>query len=517
MCGIFTYFSNDYSVSNEVLSIALRSLHHRGPDENFYWISKNKQVGLAQSRLSIVDLNKIKVPISNETDQIYIIANGEFYDYARIRTELQNSGHQFKTKTDTEIALHLYEQKGMHCLNSLRGEFAFIIWDNYTKTLFAVRDRFGIKPLYYTINSAGIYFASEIPTLLQVGAVVPTWDHQAFYNFTHYNLKAEHTLLKNIFQIPPGSYMVVTEHEHRIVQYWDIDYPLLDDRNYYSSYTESEIIADIGDTLSQSIQLRLNADVPVGCYLSGGVDSSTLLGMASHFRKKPLEAFTISFDNERVDEGKIAARTAAHTGSNLHTVSVSERIIADNFEKAIIAVCSPIANAAGVARYLLSQSARAKGYKVVFSGEGADEVFFGYNFMLWEALTYNQHLFDLDNFDDLKNKMLNAFPVDRSNPKHVPNHISSVENLLGYVPKWLETQAYFNAAHRALLSDDFLNEFKVYDAYQHFLNGFNVNTQMRGREKVLQTNYLWMKSIFPNSMLNWIGDRAEMAHSIEAR
>lgn len=517
MCGIFAHFSKNSNVNKETLRTALVQLRHRGPDANAYWIANDKKIGLAQTRLSIVDLNLIEMPISNEDNQILIIANGEFYGHDHIRESLIKKGHAFKTQTDTEIALHLYEEHGMDCLKDLRGEFSFIIWDNRIKTLFVARDRFGIKPLYYSVNSDGLYFSSEIPCLIKTGSITPEWDTRTLFNSTHCNLNSDETYLKNIFQLPPGSYLAVNQSGHRIVQYWEMNYPLASDKTYYNSFSEQEIIQDISNTLNESIALRLASDVPIACYLSGGLDSSTLLGMASKISGRPLDTFTISFDNEKVDESAIAIRSADNIESKLHTLRVTEIDIANSFERAVMSACTPMANAAGVARYLLSNFASQHDYKVVFSGEGSDEIFLGYNFMVWEALTYQADSFKFDNVEEYKDKMHAIFPVDRSNTKVLPKCIETIQERLGYLPKWVETQGYFNASHRALFADELLQSHQHYNPYAKFLKKFDINSQMLGRQNVLQTAYLWMRSFFPNNMLNWIGDRVEMAHSIEAR
>lgn len=514
MCGIFSTYSKRNNLSKEIISNALSYLKHRGPDASSVWISEDKKVGLAHARLSIIDLNQISMPISNEDNTVFVIANGEFYDHMNIRNNLIKRGHRFKTDTDTEIVLHLYEEKGINCLEDLRGEFAFIIYDINARTLFVVRDRFGIKPLYYSHQDGDIHFSSEIPALIKSGVVKTEWDLLSLFNYSHINLHSERTLFKNISQVPPGHYMVVNEYGSRTFQYWDADFPPLDSDNIVD---ENETKEQLHDLLMESVDLRLNSDVPIACYLSGGLDSSTLLGLSSRIAGKPLDAFTISFDDKKVDESPIAERTARHIGSKLHTLLIKEDDIVSNFEKAVLSACSPMANAAGVARYLLSDFTSKNGYKVVLSGEGADEVFFGYNYMTWEALSDPKNVLQIADIENYRQAVLAQFPVDRSCKDNLPDTIQSVEKILGYIPKWVESQAFFNASHRKLLSEDVVKQYSSFNPYLDYFNNINVKGQMQNRDRVVQSAYLWIKSFFPNNMLNWIGDRAEMAHSIEAR
>src|SRR5262245_55887090 len=224
MCGIAACFSRGKPVSNLALDRATNSLIHRGPDHQSVWLSNDQRVGLGHARLSIIDLTTGDQPIANEDEQIRIIVNGEFYDFERQRRELEQRGHRFRTRSDSEIALHLYEDFGVHCVQHLRGEFAFVLWDEANQTLFAARARFGIKPLYYAVHEGVLYLASEIKALLAAG-VPARWDHEYFYQHATGPAMSDRTLFQGINQLPAGHYLTATPSGMRILRYWDFNYP----------------------------------------------------------------------------------------------------------------------------------------------------------------------------------------------------------------------------------------------------------------------------------------------------
>ena len=224
MCGITAFFSSSKRGSAETLKRATKSIHHRGPDSQAVWLSSNHRVGLGHARLSIIDLATGDQPIANEDQRIHIVVNGEFYDFEPQRRELEHRGHQFRTRSDSEIALHLYEEFGTHCVQQLRGEFAFVLWDEANQTLFAARDRFGIKPLYYAVHDGTLHLASEVKALFAAG-VPARWDHEYFYQHATGPSMSDRTLFEGVHQLPPGHYLMATSGGIRIVRYWELSYP----------------------------------------------------------------------------------------------------------------------------------------------------------------------------------------------------------------------------------------------------------------------------------------------------
>src|SRR5213593_5015199 len=228
MCGIVAMFSEHGSVTAESLQRATRSLHHRGPDGQRYWIAPDCRVGLGHARLSIIDLTTGDQPIANEDETLRIIVNGEFYGYEVIQRELEQGGHRLRTRSDSEIALHLYEDLGAHCLHRLRGEFALVLWDSVNRTLFAARDRFGIKPLFYALYEGALYLASEVKALFAAG-VPARWDYETVYH-THVAVihPPDRSLFAGVYQVPPGHYLLATGSHLRVLPYWDFNYPPAD-------------------------------------------------------------------------------------------------------------------------------------------------------------------------------------------------------------------------------------------------------------------------------------------------
>ena len=228
MCGIVAVYSRREPLSEETLRRATKSLYHRGPDGQRQWISRNSRVGLGHARLSIIDLSTGDQPIASEDERTRIVANGEFYGYEAIQRELESRGHQLRTRSDSEIALHLYEELGPQCLHQLRGEFAFAIWDEKQNCLFAARDRFGIKPLFYAWHRDTLYIASEVKALFAAG-VPARWDHESVYQSVSFGGHQMRTLYDGVYLVPPGHYLIATEKHLQITRYWDFNYPAASD------------------------------------------------------------------------------------------------------------------------------------------------------------------------------------------------------------------------------------------------------------------------------------------------
>lgn len=511
MCGIFAAFSGNHELNDGLLRKALDLLSHRGPDAENYWLARDAKVGMAQTRLKVIDLSEVKYPITDSLNQIRVVANCEFYDYKEIRNNLQKIGYHFKTMTDTEILVHLYQEHGYQFVNYLRGEFAFVLWDDRTRTMIAARDRFGIKPLYYTIHNNNYYFVSELPAMVKLGLTTRQWDIDTLCLHASLAITAENTLIRNVYQLPPGSIMVVRDGYHKIIPYWDCSYNNRD--QLASTLNEHEIIDNTIAYLKDSIATRLVADQPTACYLSGGIDSSAILGIANSLSDQQLDAFTIGFDNEKLNEYPVAEETALFNKSKLYELKVTEQHVANSFIDYIQHVAFPVPNTAGVCRYLLSKYVRDIGYKVVFSGEGADEMFLGYNFMLWDALKSQYNEFSATDLSD--QSLLKHFSVKRDDPGF-NDFISPVQKTLGFVPKWLETQYHLNKPYRNLYIRDIVLASESNQMAQIFMNNMPISDYSK-KYNVDNSCYIWFKTFFANTMLNCIGDRSEMAHGIEAR
>lgn len=516
MCGIVALFSREAPISAERLRSATSMLHHRGPDGQRQWIAPHQRVGLGHARLSIIDLTTGDQPIANENDALHIVVNGEFYDYERIQRDLEARGHHLRTRSDSEILLHLYEEVGTQCLHPLRGEFAFALWDEANQMLFAARDRFGIKPLFYAQVNGTLYLASEAKALFAAG-VPARWDHESFFQYSHVYFDQDRSLFEGVYQVPPGHYLLATPERVQLVRYWDFDYPRADAPP--APRRPEEHVERMRHALDEAIRLRLRADVSVGCYLSGGIDSCAILGMAARHHRGPIRAFTLCFDTPEYNEQAVAEEMARHAGADFHPLPVTQQQLADHFADAVWHAETLTANAHGVAKYLLSEMVRDQGYKVVLTGEGSDEILGGYAHFRRDMLLYNSEGQDPAEVQRLLRQLQDSNEVSQGIllPSGGALPMEAVQRTLGFVPSWLETRSANSARYRRLFREDFLQRFAERDAFRVFLNRLDLRDQLTGRDPVHQSLYLWTKSMLCNYLLNMLGDRMEMAHSIEGR
>jgi asparagine synthase (glutamine-hydrolysing) len=519
VCGIVAMYSAHGPIAVDDLKQATLRLAHRGPDGQRTWHAADRRVGLGHARLSIIDLATGEQPIASEDEALEIVVNGEFYDFERVQRELEGRGHRLRTRSDSEIALHLYEDFGTACLRHLRGEFAFVLWDGPNDTLFAARDRFGIKPLYYTTYRGTLHLASEIKALLAAG-VPARWDRAAFFQATHFLgtlTPPDRTLFEGIYAVPPGHYLLASGGQVRLTRYWDFDYPLAGDDRQLGP--DAEYAERFRHALDEAVRLRLRADVPVGCYLSGGLDSCAVLGLAATHRIEPIRAFTLTFDRPEYDEGAIAREMAAQAGADFHPIPIRQSDLADCFAEAAWQAETLFFNAHGIAKYVLSRAVRDAGYKVVLTGEGSDEILAGYAPFRRDLLMHDAQGQDPGVVRQLLEQLQANNAVSRgillSEGEAPP--LASVRRVLGFVPSWLEAHASAAIRLRTLFAPDFAAEFSGRDPYRVFLNGLDTAGQLAGRAPVNQSLYLWSKAVLPNYVLTVLGDRMEMAHSVEGR
>ena len=346
------------------------SISHRGPDDEGFYISGS--VGLGFRRLSIIDLSGGHQPLSNEDGSLWIVFNGEIYNFQELRDWLIAKGHVFKTRSDTEVIVHLYEEFGEACVEKLRGMFAFAIWDEVKRTLFLARDRIGIKPLYYFLSDRFIDFASEIKAILADPEVKPEIVPAMIDRVLSFNyLPGEDTLLKNVRKLAPGTCMLLKDGVPQHRQYWDL-------RVERSAISLSEAERQLTSLLDESVQLHMISDVPVGFLLSGGLDSTAMLSLARGKTDSPLSSFTVGFDDSSVTDERPYARLAAKRyGTDHHEITISSKEFAKFLPEYVWHMEEPICEPPAVALFYISQVAR-NFVKVLISGEGGDEAFAGY-------------------------------------------------------------------------------------------------------------------------------------------
>jgi len=516
MCGIIAAILDEPSLKAPQLYTALERISHRGPDGRSIWMSADRRTLLGHVRLSIVGLENGEQPIRSTSGHLHAVVNGEFYGYKEIRRSLYQSGFSFSTDTDSEIAVHLYDQYGKAFVNHLRGEFALVIADSRTGELIAARDRFGVKPLFYVGIAGGILFASEVKALFELG-IEARWDHKGVLE-DFAGTRVNRSLFADVAQVPPGCIAIAKNGVVRIERYWDLtistEDELVSDRR-----TDEEVISGFRQVFTDSVEQRLTADVEVGCYLSGGLDSSATLGVAQSLSTKPLHAFTIEFDGEDYDESSFAIQTAAFTGSNYTPLKVSSFDMSDALDEAVWHAERPFFNANVTAKFLLSARVRAAGIKVVLTGEGADELLAGYQ--------TDQRDFLLLDCNEAINKQghdpllaLVSSPAVRAFMFHdggcAPG-LEAVRARLGYLPSWLESFSIQYQSLRKLMSQYALQFEEPDTPYGQFLDKIGDAPLYPGRNAVNRSLYLWSKSMLVNYVLTVLGDRMEMSHSVEGR
>ncbi len=386
MCGICGIIGSDVNkaVTERQLLAMKRVLTHRGPDDHGVYLAPQKgriRAALGHQRLSIVDLEGGHQPMSNEGGDIWITYNGEIYNHQELRKDLQKRRHVYKTRSDTETILHAYEEYGEDCVHKLRGMFAFAIWDGRNRRLFAARDRLGIKPFYYALHKGTLVFASEIKSILASGLLQTSVNLHALPEFfTFGQTVADDTLFESVFKLMPGHWLSYNGEDIKIQRYWDwqFDEPptYLEDEFYIERFTE---------LIEDSVRCHLMSDVPVGLFLSGGLDSSLIAAIMARLLSHPIQTFTIGFEDRYYSEFEYARTVAAHVGAQHHEALITAQAFFDAIPKLIWHEDEPLKGAASVALYFISRLA-SENAKVVLTGEGSDELFAGYNDRYWATI-----------------------------------------------------------------------------------------------------------------------------------
>jgi asparagine synthase (glutamine-hydrolysing) len=372
MCGICgkLNFDPNNPVSSDLVKRMADTIYHRGPDDEGFYFSG--QIGLGFRRLSIIDLNSGHQPIANEDETVWIVFNGEIYNYEELRTYLLGRGHVFRTRTDTEVIIHLYEEFGPACVERLRGMFGFAIWDERNQTLMLARDRVGIKPLYYAIENDCVVFGSEIKAILADPGISAEVRPEIIDRFlTFYYVPGEDTLFKSVLKLQPGHYMTVQHGKIETHQYWDLQFNPI-----HRSDAEAE--RELVELLDECVRMHMIADVPVGILLSGGLDSTAMLSFASERTSHTLGSFTLGFNNDGIPDERPYARIAAQRyGTDHHEMTISAADFENFLPKYAWYMEEPVCEAPAIALYYVTKMAREY-VKVLISGEGGDEAFAGY-------------------------------------------------------------------------------------------------------------------------------------------
>jgi asparagine synthase (glutamine-hydrolysing) len=385
MCGIsgVVYHDRHRTVSPTELRSMCDTLIHRGPDDQGMVVDGN--IGLGMRRLKVIDLVTGDQPISNEDGRIWIVFNGEIYNYPELRKALEQKGHTFSTHTDTETIVHAYEEYGEDCVNQLNGMFAFAIWDGRCRKLLLARDRLGIKPLYYFVNDRCLIFGSELKALLQHPEVPRAIDLEALDRFlTCEYIPAPRSIFQDIHKLLPGHILMLQEGHAAIRQYWDLRFHTVEE-------PEAELGDALYDLLQDAVRMRLVSDVPLGALLSGGIDSSSIVCLMSEIMDQPVQTFCIGFDDPSYNESTYARRVAAHFGTEHHELTIQPDVVT-LVEGLVRYLDEPLADVSVFPTYLVSQLARRQ-VTVVLSGDGGDELFAGYDWYIAAQMArYYRHL-----------------------------------------------------------------------------------------------------------------------------
>jgi asparagine synthase (glutamine-hydrolysing) len=375
IAGIYNYQSSKEPSPERNVKNMLSMIKHRGPDESGIFLDNN--IGIGSVRLSIIDLSSGQQPMSDQSGRYWIVYNGEIFNYTELRSELIKKGIQFKTTSDTEVVVQMYSLYGADCLNYFNGQFAFCIWDRNKKEIFLARDRVGIRPLFYCFQNDSFAFCSEIKGLFALDQIERALDAESISQiFTFWTTLSPKTPFKNIFELQPGHYMHLNSNGIQIKKYWNLDFSY--SKNPVNNNL-SDSIEELDELLSDAVKIRLRADVPVGAYLSGGLDSSVTTSYIKKINPEILNTFSIGFSDKAYDESDYQFEAARFFNTNHTAFSCTSEELAESFAETIWHTEFPILRTSPIPMFLLSKKVRENNIKVVITGEGADEFLGGYN------------------------------------------------------------------------------------------------------------------------------------------
>jgi asparagine synthase (glutamine-hydrolysing) len=506
ICGIYL-LDNEARVDRSVLERMNNTMVHRGPDDDGYFVSG--PVGLAMRRLSIIDLAGGKQPITNEDESLRIVFNGEIYNYPDLRNELLAKGHVFRTKADTEVILHLYEELGDNCVDRLDGMFTFAIWDSINRTLFLARDRLGIKPLFYSFEPGRrLIFGSEIKTVLEAGVSLKA-DPQALYDYLSLMYApTPATAFAEIKKLPPGCVMTCSPEGMQIKQYWDIPLPRMGQEEPPGRHYEQEVL----DLIEKAIRSHMIADVTVGALLSGGLDSTTVAAVMANKLQIPLLTFTIGFDRRSYDESP-EARLVAETLGTQHLEQTVHPGMIDSIPDLLTFFDEPFADYSAIPTFLVSKMA-AQHVKVALTGDGGDEVFAGYPTHVAYKVSRMFGLVPRWIREKLINPVVMALPTSMerlSFDYKAKRFVTGADLPLERAHYWWKV--IFNEEEkRSLLKPDFLRN-GLHDSFHVFDEYFGRSRHAHPLNRLL---YVDTKTFLLDDNLAKV-DRMTMANSLEAR
>jgi asparagine synthase (glutamine-hydrolysing) len=518
MCGIAGFFGRPGAgmPARTLLRRMIGAIAHRGPDAQDFFVGD--EMGLGHARLSILDLQTGQQPMANANKSLWISFNGEIFNYVELRDELIARGRRFATHSDTEVILQLYEEMGPECVTLLNGDFAFALWDAPRRRLVLARDRMGVRPLFHTRRNGTLYFASEVKALLEVPGVSAELDPIALDQiFTFWFPLAPRTPFKDIDELKPAHVLIADPDGIVVRPYWTLDYPRLGEEGPHDARAEAALAEEVEQLLVDATRIRLRADVPVGAYLSGGLDSSIVAAAAKRIVPDRLRTFSLTFESPEFDESEHQLEMVRALGTAHESVACTGADIARLFPHAIRHGEKPILRTAPAPLLALSDLVNRNGFKVVLTGEGADEVFAGY-----------------DIFKEAKLRRFCARqPHSRLRPLLFRRLYPYLPGLQAQSPKYLE--AFFGAgvgplddplfSHlprlrttagaKAFFSGDLRSALAGYDALAELRE--SLPGEFARWHPLSQAQYLETAYLLPGYILSSQGDRVAMAHAVEGR
>jgi asparagine synthase (glutamine-hydrolysing) len=511
VCGItgILNLSAKEPPSLEQISSMLSPLRHRGPDQSGVYL--DDEVAIGNLRLSIIGLGDGIQPICNETGQLWIVYNGEAFNYVELKSDLILKGHRFVTSTDTEVLLHLYEEYGTACLGMINGQFALAIWDAGKKELFLARDRVGIRPLYYTYSAGRLCFASEVKAILAVD-VARQLDLEALAQvFTFWTTLPGRTVFQGIRELPPGHFMLVNGAPAEPVPYWRIPYypPEVGPRSL------DEAGQELRELLSDAVRLRLRADVPVGAYLSGGLDSSIIAMLISRNCQSHLKTFSLGFQTAPFDETPYQRELIDYLHADNRQVSISNAQVRESLPDTLWHCEKPMLRTAPVPMFLLSKLVRSEGYKVVLSGEGADEIFGGYN--IFKEAKIRQYWARQPDSQRRPLLLERLYPYVFNNPARQRAYLRDFFAVQDDQHPWFSHQVRWEKSSRnlAFLSEECRAALGSYQPMHEVAS--LLPEDFSGRDLLSRGQMLEVEIFLASFLLSSQGDRVGMAHSVEMR
>jgi len=514
MCGIAGIVNTKSSKSDPSrLRGMIATLAHRGPDATE--VQCIGGTGFAHARLSIIDLAGGAQPMSIAGGTLWITFNGEIFNYVELREELINKGHKFATRSDTEVILHLYQEEGEDCVQRLNGQWAFAIWDSTKKKLFVSRDRLGVRPLFYTATDDEFLFASEIKAIFAAADISRELDLEGLDQiFTFWVTLPPRTAFKHVSQLPPGHSLVLQDGRTRVYPYWRLNYSA---DHQPSDTDERRLTEDLLNTLLDATRIRLRSDVPVGAYLSGGLDSSIITALTHKLVGDRLRTFSVSFEAKEFDESEYQREASAFLHTQHTEVTCGYQDIANVFPDVVWHCEQPILRTAPAPMMLLAKLVRDSGFKVVLTGEGADEMLGGYDIFKETKIRQFWARYPNSKWRPLLLKRLYPYMdgIQRQSTAYLKTffHINTDESdglFFSHVPRWDLTAKlkafYSDAVHAATdesaalpgMEDQLPEEYSAWG-------------------KFTRAEYLEAKYLLPGYILSSQGDRMAMAHSVEGR